>query len=656
MFRRRAPLVAAILLMWAGGACAQADDAAAALRAEFRAALDAAAQANRSSDGAALRGYLLYPYVEAARLRAALARVPAGKREPALENRIQQFLERNGDEPVTRGLRRGWLAYLGERRVWPKFQAHAPPVLADLALRCHALHAQLGQPVSAGVRDQAAALWLAHRERPAACEPVFQWLEAPGRLGAEEIEQRALFAARNRLRLPAALSSLPPERRALVQFWDRLRAQPERELRAFLSGPPPAGARPGEAELAEALLGAFDRVARRDSKLAGELFEGLEEHPLFTDAQRNELRLAWALGLAYDLDREAIDVFRDVPEEALDALAREWRVRAALLHGESRRALAWIEAMPPVQRDEPRWRYFHARLLERRDPKRARQLLAQVAGEREYYGFLAAERLGRRPELRPRPLEDDLAVQAELAALPAMRRARELVRCDLREAASAELRYALRDRAAGQRAQAARLAAAWGWHVPAVHLLSELQLWDDLWLRFPRPYDAEVEQAAQDTGLPSDWLYAVLRSESLYDARAVSGAGALGLLQLMLPTARAVARGAGLPPPAREDLFRPEVNIALGARYLRDLQRRFRERFILTLAAYNAGPSRVPAWLPREPLDAEIWIENIPYNETRAYVQRTLSNLVILGWRRSGEPTPVRPLLAPLAPAPEAAS
>ncbi len=647
MNRPHALLVAATLLAWAGGAGAQAATKPDARRAEFPAALDAAGQVvRRAPDSAALRGYLLYPYVEAARLRHALGRVPAGRRDGIVEARVEQFLERAADEPVARELRRDWLAYLGERRAWPKFLAQAPLAPADLALRCHALHARLGPPPAAVAREEAVALWLTHRERPAACEPVFQWLDEPGRLTAPEIESRALFAARNRLRLPPALATLSPELRGRVQWLERLRSQPERELRTFVAAP--AAAPDAGAERAEALVEAFDRVARRDSKLAGELFDALRKQPLFSEAHRHELRLAHALGLAYDLDPRAIDEFRELPEDALDALAREWRVRAALLHRDWRRALAWLEAMPPVQRDEPRWRYFRARLLEKRDPRQARELLEQVAAEREYYGFLAAERLGRRPELRPRPLADDLAVQAELAALPAMRRARELFDCDLREAATAELRYALRDRVAGVRAQAARLTTAWGWHVPAVLLLSELQLWDDLWLRYPRPFDAPVEQAARDTGLPADWLYAVLRTESLYDARAVSSAGALGLLQLLLPTARQVAQRGGLPLPSREDLLRPEVNIALGARYLRDLQRNYRDRFIVTLAAYNAGPNRIPAWLPREPVDAEIWIESIPFNETRAYVQRALSNLVILGWRGSGEPTPVRPLLAPL--------
>ncbi len=632
----------------AAAAGAQVTPAQDAVRAEFRAALEAPAQAKRPPDSAALRGYLLYPYVEAARLRQRLAAVRAGAREAGLEKHVQEFLARNQEDPVTRELRNASLAYLGERKAWTQYLAQAPLVATDTALRCHALAARMAQAPADALRGEALALWLSHRERPAACDPVFQWLEAPGRLTAAEIESRALYAARNRLRLPSGLPELALDRRAIVLFQDRLRAAPERELKAFLAAPSPP---PGDAELAEALVTAFEFVARRGSGPARALFPRLLAHPLFTAAQRNELRLSHALGLAYDLDPRAVEVFDDVPEEALDALSREWRVRAALLHREWRRALKWIEAMPPVQREEPRWRYFRARLVERNHLQKAREIYEALAQEREYYGFLAAERLGRQPELRPKPIEDDLAVQAELAALPAMKRAQELLRVELPELAFAELRYALRDRAAGARAQAARLVAGWGWHSPAVQLLSELQLWDDLWLRYPRPFDPQVEAAAKDTGLPEEWLYAVLRTESLYDPRAVSKADALGLLQLLLPTARAVAQRSGLPPPARSDLFRPDVNIPLGARYLRELHDRFRDRFIVTLAAYNAGPSRVPAWLPRQRTEAEIWIENIPFNETRSYVQRTLANVVIVGWRRNGQPTAVLPLLAPVAAA-----
>ena len=105
---------------------------------------------------------------------------------------------------------------------------------------------------------------------------------------------------------------------------------------------------------------------------------------------------------------------------------------------------------------------------------------------------------------------------------------------------------------------------------------------------------AEINAAAEDSGLAAERLYAVLRTESLYNPRAVSRADALGLMQLRLPTARAVAQRAKLTLPKRDDLFMPQINTRLGARYLSELNQRFNGRFILTLAAYNAGPNRVP--------------------------------------------------------------
>jgi soluble lytic murein transglycosylase len=614
---------------------------------ELRAALDRAASP-ASSDSAALRADPLYPYVQAARLRHALAAVPDGARDATLEARIRGFLARPTDEPVTRELSREWLAFLGERQAWTEFQAAAPEAPPDLSLQCYALQARLEQRDLDGLREAALALWLRERDTPPACAALFRWLDTPERLSDAEIEMRALFAAQSRAPLPAARADLLPPRRALIDFWDRLMAQPERELRRLGAGETVVPGLRLDDEAGDAAVEAFTRVARRDSRQARALFKPLLDLKMFSEAQRHRLRMLHALGLAYDFDAEAVKVFRDVPEVALDVTAREWRVRAALLHNETRWALHWLEAMPEPQRQEPRWKYWRARLLERHRPEQARALYAEVAQEREYYAFLAAERLKQKPDLRPLALPEDAVLQEQLAAVPAMRRARRLFECALPDLAAAEYRHALRERPAEARAQAARLVAGWGWHTPALLQLAALQLWDDLWLRFPLPYDPEIEAAAKDTGLPADWLYAVLRTESLYDPRAVSRAGALGLLQLRLPTARQVAQRAGLPRPERDDLFLPAVNIALGARYLREMHDRFGGHWALTLAAYNAGPQRIPDWLPQVPVEADVWIENIPYNETRTYVQRGYSALVMVGWRRRGEPTPLLPLLSPL--------
>lgn len=652
----RPTAIALLLSCWGACADAQAPDPAAAARAEFRTALDSASQPAAAADSAALRGHLLYPYVEAARLRYELSRVPRRQRLAGLERRLQAFLERQGEEPVTRELRRDWLGYLGERAAWADFERAAPTPPEELSLRCHALTAQLARKQFTALREAALEAWLMHRQAPPSCAPVFRWIDSAQHLSAVDIEQRARFAAQSRVPLPAALKDLPAPRRALLRYWDRLMAQPERELQRYVSGERPAElpALP-DPEVADALLEAFTRVAKRDSRQATLLFPGLAQLP-FGEAHHGRLRREHALGLAYDFDLQALAAFRDVPEPALDPLSHEWRVRAALWHRDWPWAQRWLEAMPEPQRQEPRWRYWRARMLERHYREQARALYEEVAREREYYAFLAAERLGRKPDLRPIPLAADAARQQALAADPAMQRARELFRSELPALAGAELRHALRERDADDKAQAAGLVAGWGWFEPAVRLLSETQRWDDLQLRFPLPYEREIETAAKESRLPGDWLYTVLRTESLYDPRAVSPVGALGLLQLMLPTARQVARRSGLPAPQRDDLFKPDVNIALGARYLRELLERFEQRFILTLAAYNAGPHRVPDWLPEQAVEADIWIENIPYNETRTYVQRALSSLVILSWRRTGDPARLAPLLQPVAAPKEAAS
>jgi soluble lytic murein transglycosylase len=644
-----------LLLAPAACAFAQAPPPDAAVRAEFRAALERAAQAG-TADSAALRAYVLYPYVEAARLRHELARVPARQRPVALEQRVRALLGRHGDEPVTHELRRDWLAYLGARAAWADYERDAPEQLPTLELRCHALTARLARKRMDGLREAALDLWLTQSQAPPACAPAFKWLDARAHLTDAEIEQRALLAARARVPLPAALAALPPARAALMRWWHRLLAQPERELQRYAAGDRPEGLPPlPDSEVAEALLEAFTQVARRDSRRAQGLYDALKPLP-YTAEQRAHLAREHALGLAYDRDARAVALFREVPESALDAVSREWRVRAALWHRDWAAAERWLEAMPPGQRAEPRWRYWQARLVERRQPEPARPLYEVVAREREYYAFLAAERLGRKPDLRPQPLAADAALQKALATDPAMRRAAELVRCQQQALAWAELRHALRGRGDAGKAQAAMQAAEWGWFEAAVKLVSEAQHWDDLDLRFPLPYGDQVQSAAKDASLPDDWVYAVLRTESLYDPRAVSRVGALGLLQLMPSTARQVAQRSGQAPPQREDLFRPEVNIPLGARYLGELLERFGRNFVLTLAAYNAGPNRVPQWLPEAPVAADVWIENIPYNETRSYVQRTLASLVILSWRRSGEPAALMPLLQPVAaPAAQAA-
>jgi soluble lytic murein transglycosylase len=157
-------------------------------------------------------------------------------------------------------------------------------------------------------------------------------------------------------------------------------------------------------------------------------------------------------------------------------------------------------------------------------------------------------------------------------------------------------------------------------------------LFNDYDVLYPRPYDADVRKAAALSGLPEELVYAIIRQESLYRSDAASKAGALGLMQLLPETARRTANRAGLPQPTRAALLVPAVNIPLGAAFLGYLVDRAGGQDVLAIAGYNAGPGAVRRWLPAAPLDTDVWVENIPFNETRAYVQRVAWHELVFAW------------------------
>ncbi|HSG65115.1 MAG TPA: lytic transglycosylase domain-containing protein, partial [Gammaproteobacteria bacterium] len=176
------------------------------------------------------------------------------------------------------------------------------------------------------------------------------------------------------------------------------------------------------------------------------------------------------------------------------------------------------------------------------------------------------------------------------------------------------------------------------------------QLYNDYQLLYPRPFNREVRAATRLTGLPGELIYGVLRQESLYRVDAVSSAGALGLLQLLPSTARHTARRWQRPAPAYADLLDPAINIPLGAATLRGHLDRFDGRTTVALAAYNAGPRAARRWLPPTEMEADIWVENIPYNETRSYVQRVLWHSLVFAWLRDDAPQNAAAWLKPITP------
>ncbi len=611
-----------------------------AIRQEFVAAMQRLRQhAPEPPDSPQLLGYPIYDYLVAARLQRDLGAAP----DEQLDRRIDAFLQQHGREPVARSLRHDWLTSLVDRGRWDWFLARSADT-TDPALLCDRLQGRIATGDTAGLGVQALALWQRPQQQPRECERVFSWLRLQGLLSpsAAETRARAALAAGNARLGREAAADVPAARAAPLLQWAQLLEEPRSVLDALASDP----TAPVESE---ALVAGFRLLSRSDSRAALALLPRLSARPDVTPAQRAQLLRFAALGAAYDHNPAAIVAFAALPREAIDDEAQEWRVRTALWVGDYTTALGWIEQMPANLAGEPRWRYWRARAVEAASGTEvAAPLFDDIAGLRDYYGYLAADRLHHAYSLHARASADDAAAQAALASAPGLIRAHELFECGMADEAALEWAVLLANAQPATRVQAAHLAAGWGWYAQAIATLAQAGEFDDLRLRYPRPYAAEVERASALTRLPDGWILSVMRQESLFRRDAVSHADARGLMQLLPSTAGAVARRWHLPPLRHEDLFDPGVAIALGAAYLREMVDRYDGALGPSLAAYNAGPQAVSRWLPREPMAADVWIENIPFAETRAYVQHVLEHIVAYAWTLDAEPPRFAALLPPV--------
>jgi soluble lytic murein transglycosylase len=154
--------------------------------------------------------------------------------------------------------------------------------------------------------------------------------------------------------------------------------------------------------------------------------------------------------------------------------------------------------------------------------------------------------------------------------------------------------------------------------------------WLEAWkLAYPRPYAEIVAEQAKKNAVSASMIYAVMREESAFDPDAESPADAYGLMQLILPTARQMAKPLGLPHD-RISLKRPSVNIPLGARVLSKYRDKFPSDPLLAVAAYNAGPGAAERWRKeRAGSSFDLWVELIPYVETRRYIKRVLGSAAV---------------------------
>jgi soluble lytic murein transglycosylase len=561
------------------------------------------------------------------------------------EEEIDRFLQRHAGTVVGERLRQRWLDHLAGQERWADFLA-AYQAADQVSLQCHRLNALLHTGQRSQALAQVDAIWLHGRSRPKSCDPVFAAWERAGLRTDQKTWQRiALAMQAGEWRLARYLSRpLGDNDKAWVERWISLYRDPTK------TGEDARYARPHpyrEVMLAQAVR----RHAIRDGLQAMQRWQRIKPRYAFTPEQISETEHYIVRNLVRVGDPSAYAFIRQVDFDKADEKAHNARIRAALLRQDWPQVIQWIEILPSDLRSTPRWRYWHARALESiGDTSAASALYAEVAAERSYYGFMAADRVGADYHLDHIETPVDPQISEQIAAMPAVRRARELFHLERWVDARREWQSATADMEPAQLKAAAKIAEQKGWHDRAIFTLARTGYWDDLELRFPLEHTDLVERNADRNGIDEAWIFAVMRQESAFMHNARSHAGAMGLMQLMPATARAVARDLKLKPPRRHDLLQPETNIALGSTYLRQMKERLGDSAIFATAAYNAGPHRIPRWLPEQVLPADIWIELIPFRETRRYLERVLAYTAIYESRMGLSPTRLERRLHPVGP------
>lgn len=615
-FQTIAPAIAALVLMLAGPAAAASRDAA--TERAFLAAYDAyraGSLAKLAREAPNLKGYVLAPYVEFWQLELQLDDARA-------DGAVRDFLRAHSGSYLAQRLRADWLAALGRRSDWQDFeQALGGLERPDLEIRCYAWSARLARGDESAY-EEAREMWSVPRPLPESCRALATRMAEVGRLDVDEIWGRARLLLRDgELTAARRVIALLPEGEAPDESLLSQAARTPQRLLAKL--PRSLKSRP----LREVYMYALTRLARADpDEAAGVLGDGLANRLPAADA-----RSLWAFvatAAARDHLPDALEWYEQAgTDEGLGDEQLEWKVRAALRLGDWRSVRESIDAMSAAASREPAWIYWYARSLAALgDLRGAHAYFLMISDEPTFYGVLATEELGYTIALPRQTYVPTAEEVAQASRVPGLQRALELYRVDLRGDANREWIYALHGMSDQQLLAAAELALREHVYDRTINTADKTTLLQNYRMRYLMPFRELFGRSTRASQLDEAWVFGLVRQESRFIVDARSGAGARGLMQLMPRTAHWVARKIGMRYHP-DELADAGTNIALGTSYLKMVLEDLGHP-VLASAAYNAGPRRAARWCADRPLEGAIYVESIPFRETRDYVKKVMANTV----------------------------
>ena len=590
----------------------------------------------------------------------------------AQQPELDTFYARWSGSYVEDRLRNDWLLELGRRRDWANFTREFPRFRMndDREVTCYAILTEhlaakeASKDLPPAYKARALEAWLAQRDLDDGCQLLGATLFEARTFNADDVWAKARSATdANKLRAARA---------AVVLVAPAMQVQAAQALdnpALYLN----AGATVGARSQSELTALALARMAANDPEVAAAQLRERWQQRLPKDL----LAWAWAQvgrSTALKLAPEATAHYASAWAEAergnvAPAWSDEvlaWNVRAALrgsIGAERWRSVQRaIVHMSEAEQRDPAWRYWRARAMREtaapgaagdRQATQALAALQQLAAELHFYGKLASEDLGQAVPLPPLPVPLSAGERAAANAQPGLDRALQLIALGLRNEGVREWNFSLRgmnDRALLAAAERACAREVWD---RCINTSDRTRSEIDLAQRFPMPYRAEVLAKAGEIGLDPAYVYGLIRQESRFISDARSNVGASGLMQVMPATARWTAKKIGLPFSA-DMITDRDTNLRIGTGYLKLVLDDFDGSQLLAAAAYNAGPSRPRRWREGASIEPAIWAENIPFNETRDYVKKVMSNATVYAAILAGRvqvAVPPLPASTPATPA-----
>ncbi len=585
-----------------------------------------------------LQDYPLYPYVVYFQLRSRLAETSA----PV----IDAFISDYRDTLLTERLRGDWLRVLGRAQDWDAFEReYRGLTVEDTELTCYAYQARLAAHTDSSALKEARRLWFQSSAQPDSCNPVFDAMIRDGLINEDDVWARVRLAleASNVSYVHQLVNYLPPARRPDARQFDVAARSPQR----YLDAKKLKLKTRGDKELA---MFAVARWGQSLPAVAAARFEKIQSQFSADDQAYVWAQLATTGGMKHR--PEALEWFARGGDRMTDRQLN-WKARAALRRQDWRTLLAAIEAMSPKERQLPVWRYWMARgQLATGRTDDANALLAPLSVEHSFYGQLAMEELGSAVRTLPETYTPSVDEINTIERMPGIQRALRFLQIGLRYEGALEWRWTTRGMGDKELIAAAEVARNHGWYERSIDTAERTQTLHAFALRYPAPYRDVVRGYTRQLDLDEAWVFGLVRQESRFAADARSSAGAIGLMQLMPTTARAVAKRLGIPGVDHSTAHTVETNIGLGTSYMRQLMDNLQDHPVLASAAYNAGMSRARDWRADRSLEGAIYTETIPFSETRDYVRKVMSNTMYYARLFGDQFVPLKQRLGQIGPKP----